>query len=155
MATLKTQGTELYILDDANTGNEVQKIGNITGGSGVGGTAGEITATNLDSTAQEFVVGLKDNGTVSLNLDWDPSDASHVTLDSLVGGTNKRFFIACSESDTQPTWATSVYTLPTDRTTLDFNGGVLSFQKDFGTDDIWRGSVDIRVSGDITITPAA
>lgn len=154
MATLKTQGTELYILDATNSGSEVQKIGNITGGSGVGGTAGEITATNLDSTAQEFVVGLKDNGTVSLNLDWDPSDASHVTLDSLVGGANKTFFIACSEAATAPTYS-STFTKPTDRTTLEFTGGVLSFQKDFGTDDIWRASVDIRVSGDITITPAA
>lgn len=153
MATLKTQGTELYILDTTNSASEVQKIGNVTGGSGVGGTAGEITATNLDSTAQEFVVGLKDNGTVSINLDWDPSNASHVTLDSLVGGANKRFYIACSESTTDPTYG-STFTLPTDRTTFDFTGGVLSFQKDFGTDDIWRGSVDIRVSGDITITAA-
>lgn len=155
MATLKTQGTEIYILDDTNIGNEVQKIGNITGGSGVGGTAGEITATNLDSTAQEFVTGLKDNGTVSLNLDWDPTDLSHQALDDLVGGANKRFFIAGSEATTQPSFATSTFTLPTDRTTLDFQGGVLSFQKDFGTDDIWRATVDIRVSGDITITPVA
>jgi len=171
MATLKTQGTELYILDETNSGSEVQKIGQITGFSGVGGTAGEITATNFDSTAQEFVTGLKDNGTISINLDWDPQDGSHQTLDSLVnldwdpqdgshqtldslvGGANKRFFIACSESSTDPTFS-STFTLPTDRTTLDFNGGVLSFQKDASTDDIWRGSVSIRVSGDITITPA-
>lgn len=153
MATLKTQGTELYILDEANSGSEVEKIGNITGGSGVGGTAGEITATNLDSTSQEFVVGLKDNGTVSLNLDWDPSDTSHQSLDSLVGGANKRFLICGSEGTTQPTYS-STFDIPTDRTTLDFDGGVLSFQKDFGTDDIWRASVDVRVSGDITITAA-
>lgn len=153
MATLKTQGTSLYILDETNSGNEVQKIGQITGFSGVGGTAGEITATNFDSTAQEFVTGLKDNGTISINLDWDPADASHQTLDSLVGGDNKRFFIACSEAATDPTFS-STFTLPTDRTTLDFVGGVLSFQKDASTDDIWRGSVSIRVSGDITITPA-
>ena len=153
MATLKTQGTELYILDETNSGSEVQKIGQITGFSGVGGTAGEITATNFDSVAQEFVTGLKDNGTISLNVDWDPQDASHQTLDSLVGGANKRFLICCADGDTDPTFS-SEFTLPTDRTTLDFNGGVLSFQKDASTDDLWRGSVSIRVSGDITITPA-
>lgn len=153
MATLKTQGTELFLLDETNSGSEVQKIGQITGFSGVGGTAGEINATNFDSTAQEFVTGLKDNGTVSINLDWDPQDASHVSLDNLVGGANKRFVICCSEAGTDPTY-TSTFELPTDRTVLDFNGGVLSFQKDAGTDDVWRASVSIRVSGAITITPA-
>lgn len=154
MATLKTQGTELYILDESATGNEVRKIGQITGFSGVGGTAGEITATNFDSTAQEFVTGLKDNGTISINLDWDPKSTAHQALDGLVGGKNVRFLIACAEATTQPTFATAEYTLPATRTLLDFVAGVLSFQKDAGTDDIWRGSVSIRVSGDITITPA-
>jgi len=154
MATLKTQGTELYILDSTNSGAEVEKIGNVTGFSGVGGTAGEINTTNFDSTAQEFVAGLKDNGTVSVNIDWDPADASHVSLDALVGGSNVRFLVACSEAATDPTYS-SDYTLPTDRTTLDFNGSVLSFQKDAGTDDVWRGTLQIRVSGAITITPAS
>jgi len=152
--TLKTQGTEIYILDDTNSGNEVQKIANITGGSGVGGTAGEIDVTDLDSLAREFRAALKDNGTVSLNINYDPSEASHVTLDGLVGGDNVRFLIATSEADTAPSYS-SEFTLPTDRTTLDFDGSVLSFQKDFETDAVWTGSVSIRVSGDITITPAS
>lgn len=152
--SLKTQGTELYILDSTNSGSEVQKIANVTGGSGVGGEAGTIDTTNLSSTAMEFVAGLKDNGTVSFDVNWDPSEASHVDLDALVGGDNVRLLIAGSESTTQPSYSSS-YTLPTDRTTIDFTGAVLSFQKDFSTDDIWRGSVSVRVSGAITITPAA
>lgn len=152
--SLKTQGTELYILDPTNSGSEVQKIANVTGGSGVGGEAGTIDTTNLSSTAMEFVAGLKDNGTVSFDVNWDPSEASHVDLDALVGGDNVRLLIAGSESTTQPSYSSS-YTLPTDRTTIDFTGAVLSFQKDFSTDDIWRGSVSVRVSGAITITPAA
>lgn len=155
MATLKSQGTEIFILDSADTGNEVRKIGQITGFSGVGsGSATEIETTNFDSTAKEFVVGLRDNGSISINLDWDPQDASHDTLNDLVGGANKRFFIACSEAATDPTFS-ATYTLPTDRTTIDFQAGVVSFQLDAGTDDVWRGSVELRISGALTITAAS
>lgn len=154
MATLKTQGTEIYILDATNSGSEVEKIGQITGFSGVGGQAGEIDVTDMDSTAREFVAGLKDNGTVTINVNWDPTDASHVTLDSLVGGANKRFVIGGSEDSTDPSY-TSTFTIPTTRTTLDFNGSVLSFQKDAETDNVWRGTLTIRVSGAITITAAS
>lgn len=154
MATLKTQGTELYLLDESDSGNEVRKIGQITSISGVGGEAGEIDITDFDSTAREFVTALKDNGSVSLELNWDPQDESHQTLDSIVGGDNKRFVIACSEGATDVTYSSS-FTLPTDRTTLDFEAGVRSFQKDASADEVWRGSVSMRVSGAITITPAS
>lgn len=155
MAKVKTQGTELYLLDDTDTGNEVRKIGSITGFSGVGGEAGEIDVTDMDSVAREFLTALKDNGTVSLNFDYDPQDESQTTLDALVGGANKRFLVALSETATQPTFATSTYTLPTDRTTFDFNAGVRSFQLDGSADDAWRGTTNLRVSGDITKTPAS
>lgn len=153
MATLKTQGTEIYILDATNSGSEVLKVGQVTGGSGVGGEAGDIDVTNLDSVAREFRTGLKDNGSVSLNVDWDPSDASHQAIEDLVGGDNVRVLIAGAEADTEPTY-TSDFTIPTDRTTLDFDAGILSFQKDFSTDDVWRASISMRVSGGITIQAA-
>ena len=157
MATLKTQGTEIFLLDETDTGNEVRKLGQITGGTGVGGEAGEIDVTDLDSVAMEFVTGLKDNGSISLNINWDPQNTSHQTLDALVGGPNKRFLICCSEAATDPTFGGSPaeYTLPATRTKLDFQAGVRSFQKDFTTDEVWRGSVTMRISGDITITPAS
>lgn len=154
MAKVKTQGTELYLLDDTDSGNEVRKIGSITGFSGIGGEAGEIDVTDMDSVAREFVTGLQDNGTVNINFDYDPQDESQQTLDALVGGANKRFLVALSESDTQPTYS-STYTLPTDRTTFDFSAGVRSFQLDASADDAWRGTTNLRVSGDITKTPAS
>ncbi len=153
MATLKTQGTDIYLLDATNSGSEVIAIGRVTGGSGVGGEAGEIDVTDLASTAREFVTGLKDNGSVSLDINWDPQDASHKRLDEIVGGDNYRFVICGSEASTAITYG-SDFDIPTDRTTLDFNAGVRSFQKDFSTDEVWRGSVTMRVSGDITITSA-
>jgi len=154
MAKVKTQGTELYLLDDTDSGNEVRKIGSITGFSGIGGEAGEIDITDMDSVAREFLTALKDNGTVNVNFDYDPQDESQQTLDALVGGANKRFLVALAESDTQPTYS-STFDLPTDRTTFDFNAGVRSFQLDASADDAWRGTTNLRVSGDITKTPAS
>lgn len=153
MAKVKTQGTELYLLDDTDSGNEVRKIGKITGFSGIGGEAGEIDVTDMDSVAREFLAALKDNGTVTVNFDYDPQDEAQQTMDALQGGDNKRFLLALSETDTQPTYG-SDYTLPTDRTTFGFNAGVRSFQLDGNADDVWRGTTNLRVSGDITKTPA-
>jgi len=155
MGKVKTQGTELYLLDDSDTGNEVRKVGAITGFSGIGGEAGEIDITDMDSVAREFMAALKDNGTVNVNFDYDPQDEAQQTIDALQGGANKRFLLALSESDTQPTFDTSTYTLPTDRTTFDFNASVHSFQLDGNADDAWRGTTNLRVSGDITKTPAS
>lgn len=154
MAKVKTQGTEIFLLDDTDSGNEVRKIGAVTGFSGVGGEAGEIDVTDMDSTAREFLVALQDNGTVTINFDYDPQDTSQQTLDSLVGGANKRFVVCLSEAGTDVSY-TSQFELPTDRTTFDFNAGVRSFQLDGQADDAWRGTMTLRVSGDITKTPAS
>jgi hypothetical protein len=154
MAELKTQGVELFLLDSTDSSNEVRKVANVTAISGVGGEAGEIEITNFDSTAKEFLTGLKDSGTVNVSINYDPTEASHSTLLGLVGGANKRFVICGSEAATDPTY-TSTYTIPSDRTTIDFTAGVRSFPFELGTDDIYRASMSIRVSGDFTITPAS
>ena len=154
MAHLKTQGFEVFLLDDADTGNEVRKIAQISGTNGLGGSATEIPITNFDSLRQEFLVGLADSGSLTLNLDFDPADAGHTTLQSLQGGANKRFFLAGSEAGTDPSYS-SGYTLPTDRTSWDFNAGVQQFQLDMSADDVVRGTVTLRISGAVTFTAAS
>ena len=149
MAELKTQGTEIFLLDSTDSGNEVRKIGKVTGTGDLGGSAGEIDITNFDSLAKEYVVGLKDNGTVTIPYNYDPQDSTQTTIKGLEGGANKRFVIACSEAVTDPTF-TSVFVIPTDRTTFDFTAGVQSMTKAAGTDDVWRGTITLRISGAIT-----
>jgi hypothetical protein len=151
--TLKTQGVEAWILDDTDTGNEVRKIPNITSITGIGGSAGTIDITNFDSTAKEYKTGLKDSGTIAIGLNYDPDAAAHATLLGLVGGKNVRFLLGGPEASTQPTYSAG-YTLPTDRTTIDFTAGVQAMPFDLNTDDAWRISSTLQVSGDYTITPA-
>lgn len=154
MATLLTQGSEVYILDETDTGNEVRKIGQITGIGEFSPTTTEIEITNLDSSRKEFVNGLTDNGSITLQYDYDPQDASQANLKSREGGANVRFLIACSESSTQPTYSAG-YTIPTDRTTFDFTAGVQNVGKGGQVDDVWRGSFTLRVSGAVTETAAS
>lgn len=150
---LKTQGTEIYLLDETDSGNEVRKLGNITNIGEFGPQAGDIDVTNLDSTAMEYFSGLVDNGTVTIGFNYDPANVTQQTLTSLAGGANKRFVIACSESSTDVTY-TSTFVIPTDRTTLDFQASVQGMPKGASVNDVWRGTISLRVSGAITTQEA-
>lgn len=91
---LRTQGTELYMLDpDATVGNEVLKIGNITAYGDFGKQANDIPTTNLDSTAVEKISGLPDNGDLGLTVNVDPKSNAHKKLDSLAGTDARRIFV--------------------------------------------------------------
>lgn len=151
---LKTQGTEIWLLDDTDTGNEVRKLGNITDVGEFGPTSGDIDVTNMDSSSMEYFAGLVDNGTITIGFNYDPANVTQQTLTALAGGANKRFVIGCSESGTQVTFS-SGYTIPTDRTTFDFNGNVQGMPKGASVNEVWRGTISIRVSGDITTQEAA
>ena len=65
---MKTQGTELYVLDDTIAAPAALKIGNITNIGELGGTTDDIEVTNLDDVAKQFIQGLPDNGELSLEL---------------------------------------------------------------------------------------
>jgi len=151
---LKTQGTEIWLLDATDSGNEVRKIGNITDIGEFGPSGGDIDVTNMDSTAMEYFAGLVDNGTVSISYNYDPANTTQQTLQALAGGANKRFVIGCSDGTTDVTY-TSTFVIPTDRTTFDFTANVQGMPKGASTNDVWRGTINLRVSGAITTQEAA
>lgn len=91
---LRTQGTELYMLDpNAAPGQEIVKIGNITGFGDFGKQANDIPTTNLDSTAVEKISGLPDNGDLGLTVNVDPKSEAHKILESLAGTAARRSFV--------------------------------------------------------------
>ena len=151
---LKTQGTEIWLLDATDSGNEVRKIGNITDIGEFGPVSGDIDVTNMDSTAMEYFAGLADNGTVTIGYNYDPANTTQQTLNALVGGANKRFVIGCSDGTTDVTY-TSLFVIPTDRTTFDFQASIQGMPKGASVNDAWRGTISLRVSGAITTQEAA
>lgn len=152
MATLKTQGTQLWMVTGTTTSVE---IGNITSFNPPSPAADEIEATNLSSTAKEFVQGLIDYGEGSFEVNFDPSSAAHQgILTALAAGTTREFLVGLSDATTAvPTVTTSSFgTPPTTRSWVKFTGFIKGFVMQGGTNDLVKATLTVRNSGSPTYT---
>jgi hypothetical protein len=150
---LKSQGSELFLLDETGSPTTVLKIGNLTSIGALGGSASDIDVTNFDSTDMEYLVGLLDNGAASLGINLDPQNQSHITLDSIKGGARYSWALGLSDGTADPTDNGAAFVLPTTRTFLTFTASLQQWQYDLQTNDAVRVSASLRVSGSITLTP--
>ena len=82
MAALKSQGTTVGICLAATSPLVFATISQVVSFSGPDGSASEIDITALDSAAKEFIMGLPDEGSISLECIHDPDDTTHETLRS-------------------------------------------------------------------------
>ena len=107
--------------------------------AGPGGASTTLDTTTLSSTAKEFVPGLKDNGEVSLGLNFVPGDTGQQQM-----------------IDDQENLEMAIYKItysdkrPTGGTTATFNGYVTNFSPSIGVDALSTADVSIRVSGGVT-----
>lgn len=153
---LKTQGTQLYLLDNGVSPAEVKRITNLSNIDGIGGAASDIDVTNFDSTAREYLVGLVDNGQASFNFNLSPGSAVHQRLLAIRGGSRYSWAVGMSDGTAAPTIAAGdVFSLPTGRSWLTFDASVQEATFTFQTDDAVRVQGSLRVSGSITFTPKA
>ena len=112
-----------------------ETIPNVVSFQGPGGQAQVIDVTNLSSTAKEKRMGLRDEGSLSLSLHFDPDNAVHDGLRSdRANRTRQQFRITFT--DTIPT----VWT---------FYGYVTQFSVQGGVDAVVEASVTIEIDGDI------
>ena len=92
--------------------------------------------TDLSSTAKEFRLGLKDEGSVTLDLMYIPKNAVHAALRAAYSsGAKGNFQITFTDSPA---------------TVWDFAAYVMSFPVTNGVDATTDSSVVLRVSGSIT-----
>lgn len=132
---IDAQGATLQV-DNATPGTADTAIANIKSFSGFDGEASEIDVTNLSSTAKEFKLGLKDFGSFSLEWNPDYSDAGQNVIRA--AGSNLKTFLL---------------TLP-NGTTAGFQGYVKNGDSiSGGVDGVIDGSVSIKITGSVTITP--
>jgi len=112
-------------------------VANVTSISGLGsGSSAEIDITTFDSSGKEFRQGLKDEGSLTIDLIYDPGDTQHSKLESLRDNqSNNAFKISTSEAT------------PTEFT---FDAFVQTFDKSFESDEVLRASVGLRISGAVT-----
>lgn len=113
-----------------------EAIPNVVSFQGPGGQASVIDVTNLASTAKEKRVGLRDEGSLSLTLHFDPDNAVHQGLrNDRANRTRQAFRITFTDED------------PTQWT---LNGYVTQFSVQGGVDAVLEASVTIEIDGDIT-----
>ena len=153
MSELKTQGTQLYVVSGPTAAT---KIANVTNVSGLGGPKSQIPTTNLESEEEESTAGLGAPGQVTLNINFDPQDASHDLLQTLKeSGDKVSWFIGASDGTAAPTVVGSAFEALATRSNWVFTAYVADFNLDFALNEIVRGTVSLQRSGPYSFTKKA
>lgn len=157
--SVKTQGTQLYIIDpDASGGPAVLTIECATTIDGITAARDQIETTCLESQARSYEAGLAAPGAMSVTINYDPENESHVRLHELyTAGTKFDAAIGWSDGTAAPTIDTSNdFVLPTTRTFLVMlDSFVQDFPFSFALNTVVTSALSIQLSGFPTIFPKA
>ena len=131
---ISAQGSSIAI-NTAASGDAVwTKIKNVISFTGLDGAASEIDVTDLDSTAKEYRLGLQDHGKFSFEMHIDRTDPGQIALEAAHKSGNV---------------AQLKLTLPNTETAT-FSALVKSTPISGGVDAVLKGSVETRITGDVT-----
>ena len=136
MGNITSQGTTIGI-GDAASPELYPAIPQVTSMSGPDGSSSDIDVTNLSSTAKEFLLGLKDEGSISLDIVWDERDTTHANLRTLFGSGASNNYRITDAGSPQKT-----YTFP---------AFVQGLSMSTGVDEVQRASVNLRISSAIVV----
>lgn len=128
---IESQGVTISVA--TGSPNAQVNIGNVIGIKGPGGAASVIDVTNLDSSAKEKLMGLPDEGQVTLDINYDPDNATHIVLRAARRARTRCEFVITLTDSTA--------------TTLHFFAYVLSFSMDISVDQAVKVSVTLEVDG--------
>ncbi len=135
-SALESQGMILAIQDTSTSPNVYNTIPDITEISGPDGSASEIDATDLGSTAKEFKIGLKDEGQISFTINYIPTNTYHAQLRTDRDNRTLRSFQLSFTDSPATVWTFSAY--------------IMGFSITNGVDALTQASVTLRISGSIS-----
>jgi hypothetical protein len=135
-SALNSQGMDIAYLDVSGSPEVYTSIPEVNTLAGPDGSASEIDVTDLASTAKEFLMGLKDSGSVTMEILYIPANVVHTAL--------RANWDARTLTGFQITFTDSPATLWT------FNAYVQNFAISAGVDAALTGSITLRITGDIT-----
>lgn len=150
---IKTQGTELFLLNTINgSAAVILKMSCPTGITGLGaGAKSQIDVTCLDATEdQEFIPGLGAPGQVSVPFNFIPTAESHqgVLTELKESGLVFNWLIGFSDGKAQPTVGTdNALEWPTTRTAAKFQAYISEVSIDAATNDRVTGTMTLQRSG--------
>ena len=156
VGTVKTQGTELFLINPLDSDPAIVKLACPTGISGLGGPADQIENTCLDTLGDKtYVRGLGNPGQVNVPFNLIPRETSHQLLfDLKADGRTLPWMMCLSESDTDPTLdSDGIFEPPMDRTSFLFDAYISDVSIDVATNEIVRGTLTLQRSGEVTMIP--
>jgi hypothetical protein len=110
-------------------------VGNVKDYSGFDGSVSELDKTNLQSGAMEYAAGLQDFGQFTLNLDVSDADAGQTSLRAAkTSASTKAFRLVLPNASKRV-----------------FKGFVKKFSEQGGVNQIIKASVDVRITGVVSI----
>ena len=137
MVALTAQNSVLKLGQGDGPPETFTAIGEVIGVSGLGGGgATEIDVTNLSSTGKEFILGLKDEGSITVSMNLDTGDTQQTALRTARdSGAVKNFELDLTDSSP---------------TTISFSAYVKSFALDLAVDSKIGLEVELRITGAAT-----
>jgi hypothetical protein len=132
-----TTGKTITDNTDTATATPVEwtEIGEVTDVDRAAGSRSEIDTTHLQSTSKEYLLGLRDSGTVTFNVNWLFDDAGQLALLTAEGSDDAYDFRVTYPSTDVMTFSAYVQSVSGPSAAVD---GKLS------------GSVTLRITGDVT-----
>lgn len=129
----EAQGTVISY-SDGGSPSSFAAIGRIIGFKGPGGSAAVIDISDLDSLAKEKRMGLPDEGSFTLDLNYEPDLAAHAAMRAARRNRTRLEFKI-------------TYTDPTAATTDVFFGYVTGFEISGSVDQVLKGSMTVEIDG--------
>jgi len=142
---IETQGTRVYwSTSTALSTSTTAAVGAVVDISGPNSQGGEIDITTFDSTAKEFLLGLRDEGTISLNLVRDTSNTGQTNLIADQAARNLRKLAI--------DFSTHVIEASVVGSRLSMDAYCQSFSYTMGADDAVKAAATFRITGAVNTT---
>ena len=149
-----TKGTQIYFIDPAD--DSVVEVTGVTSLNPGGAPADQIETTSLIDEAKTYMRGMRTPGQASMEINADPTNASHVRLHELAQDDSVEFLrwaIGWSDGTDDPTADSSgLFVLDAGRTWYTFDGYVADFPLDFSLNTVVKSTIQIQRTGQAVLT---
>jgi len=135
-SALESQGMTLDIQNTSASPVAYQQITEVSNISGPGGSANVIDLTDLDSTAKEKRMGLPDEGQLTFDINYIPTDTQHTLLRTLRASRTLTNFQLTFTDSPNSVWTFAAY--------------ITGFQVNNAVDNVTKANVTLEISGSIT-----
>ena len=131
MAAITANTTQISI-DGGST-----MIADVTSISPISLSLATLDTSNLDSTWRTFIGGIKDGGTCTFEINYDPASTSHLTIEAAIDGTAKNILVRFSDSKD-----------------IEFDAVITSFSITAAMDAVVTASLEMKITNSITFASA-